>query len=134
MTKFSRNNKKGELGSPYAVSNYIELDPELKDDLTGSEMTLDEEFQAFVEACHILSIRVTIDIMPRTIALDNAYLKKHPEWFYWIKASEAHLYKTPKIEGLGNTLPPKAGIWKKYMPRKRSKPSPALPKRSESHR
>ena len=108
VTKFSRNNKKGELGSPYAVSNYIELDPELKDDLTGSEMTLDEEFQAFVEACHILSIRVTIDIMPRTIALDNAYLKKHPEWFYWIKASEAHLYKTPKIEGLGNTLPPES--------------------------
>ncbi|MGI6392673.1 MAG: alpha-amylase [Candidatus Izemoplasmatales bacterium] len=108
VTKFSRNNKKGELGSPYAVSNYTELDPELKDDLTGSEMTLDEEFQAFVEACHILSIRVTIDIMPRTIALDNAYLKKHPEWFYWIKASEAHLYKTPKIEGLGNTLPPES--------------------------
>jgi hypothetical protein len=29
------------------------LDPNLKDGMTGSEMTLEEEFQALVEACHI---------------------------------------------------------------------------------
>ncbi len=33
------------------------------------EMGVDEQFKAFVEACHLLNIRVIIDIIPRTNAI-----------------------------------------------------------------
>jgi len=106
LTRFSLTNKKGDLGSPYGVASFFELSPELKDPMTGDEMTVEEEFQALVEACHILSMRVTIDIIPRTHAVDNDLIKTHPEWFYWIKASEVNDYRVPRVPGLGKTLYP----------------------------
>ena len=107
ISKFSLKDKKGDLGSPYGVSNFNELDPNLKDPLTGDAMTLDEEFEAFVEACHLLNMRVMIDIIPRTNAVENDLIKDHPEWFYWIKASEASNYKVPFVEGFDLTVTPK---------------------------
>ncbi len=106
IQKFSLKDKKGELGSPYGIQNFFELDPNLKDDLTGTALTLEEEFQALVEACHILDMRVVIDIIPRTNAVENDLIKDHPDWFYWIKASEYDQYKVPYVEGLDNTIPP----------------------------
>jgi len=106
ISKFSLKDKKGDLGSPYGVSNFNELDPNLKDYLTKDSMTLDEEFEAFVEACHILNMRVMIDIIPRTNAVENDLIKDHPDWFYWIKASEYEKYKVPTVEGIGNTTLP----------------------------
>ncbi|TVP96919.1 MAG: alpha-amylase [Acholeplasmatales bacterium] len=101
ISKFSLKDKKGDLGSPYGVSNFEELDPNLKDPLTGDAMTLDEEFQAFIEACHLLDMRVMIDIIPRTNAVENDLIKDHPDWFYWIKASEADQYAVPRVETVG---------------------------------
>ena len=107
ISKFSLKDKKGDLGSPYGISNFNELDPNLKDSLTGDAMTLDEEFEAFVEACHILNMRVMIDIIPRTNAVENDLIRDYPEWFYWIKASEADDYKVPEVEGFDRTVTPK---------------------------
>lgn len=106
ISKFSLKDKKGDLGSPYGVSNFNELDPNLKDYLTKDLMTLEEEFKAFVEACHILDMRVMIDIIPRTNAVENDLIKNHPDWFYWIKASEYDKYKVPYVEGIGDTTLP----------------------------
>ncbi len=106
ISRFSLKDKKGELGSPYGVANFFDLDPNLKETMTGKEMSLEEEFQALVEACHILDMRVIIDIIPRTNSVDNDLIKDHPDWFYWIKKSEAHKYKVPYVDGLGNTIPP----------------------------
>jgi hypothetical protein len=106
LTRFSLLNKKGDLGSPYGVASFSELDPDLKDSLTGDSMTVEEEFLAFIEACHILALRVTIDIIPRTHAVDNDLMKIHPDWFYWIKASESSDYRVPSVPGLGKTLYP----------------------------
>ena len=106
ISRFSLKDKKGELGSPYGVASFYDIDPNLKDSLTGNLMTVEEEFQAFVEACHILSMRVIIDIIPRTNAVDNDLMKEHPDWFYWIKASEYKKYKVPFVDGLPNTIPP----------------------------
>jgi hypothetical protein len=111
ISRFSLKDKKGELGSPYGIANFFDLDPNLKDNMTGNEMTLEEEFQALVEACHILDIRVVIDIIPRTNSVENDLIENHPDWFYWIKASEYNNYKVPYVEGLNNTLAPEA----KYM-------------------
>lgn len=106
ISKFSLKDKKGDLGSPYGVSNFNELDPNLKDFLTKDSMTLEEEFQAFVEACHILDMRVMIDIIPRTNSVENDLIKDHPDWFYWIKASEYDKYKVPHIDGIASTTLP----------------------------
>ncbi len=113
ISKFSLEDKKGELGSPYGVSNFNELDPSLKDPLTKDKMTLDEEFTAFVEACHILKMRVMIDIIPRTNAVSNDLIKDHPDWFYWIKASEYDQYRVPIINGINQTSSPTLDLMKK---------------------
>ncbi len=113
ISKFSLDDKKGELGSPYGVSNFNELDPSLKDPLTKNKMTLEEEFTAFVEACHLLKMRVMIDIIPRTNAVNNDLIKDHPDWFYWIKASEYDQYRVPTIEGINSTTPPSLDLMKK---------------------
>jgi len=106
ISRFSLRDKKGELGSPYGVASFFDLDPNLKEPMTGTEMTVEEEFQAFVEACHMLDMRVVIDIIPRTNAVDNDLIRDHPDWFYWIKASESQNYKVPFVDGLENTIPP----------------------------
>ncbi len=98
ISKHSTKIKKGDFGSPYAVTNFTELDPNLKDPITEDKMTIDEEFAALVEACHLLDIRVVIDIIPRTNAIDNDLIAKHPDWFYWVKADEA--YETPRVAGI----------------------------------
>ncbi len=107
ISKFSLIDKKGDLGSPYGISNFNELDPNLKDPLTKDKMSLDEEFEAFVEACHLLDMRVMIDIIPRTNAVENDLIRDVPEWFYWIKASEANAYEVPYVEGFDRTVTPK---------------------------
>ncbi|MBN2605603.1 MAG: alpha-amylase [Bacilli bacterium] len=113
ISKFSLKDKKGELGSPYGVSNFNEIDPSLKDPLIGEDMTVDEEFSAFVEACHILNMRVMIDIIPRTNSVENDLIKDYPEWFYWIKADEYTQYKVPFIDGIPNTTSPTVELMEK---------------------
>ncbi|XMB71996.1 alpha-amylase family glycosyl hydrolase [Mycoplasmatota bacterium WC30] len=106
ISRFSLKDKKGELGSPYGVANFFDLDPNLKDDMTGNLMSVEEEFQALVEACHMLEMRVVIDIIPRTNSVENDLAKIHPDWFYWIKASKASEYRVPYVDGLNNTVSP----------------------------
>jgi len=113
ISKFSLKDKKGDLGSPYGVSNFNEIDPNLKDPLTEDKMTLEEEFKAFVEACHILGMRVMIDIIPRTNSVDSDLIKDNPEWFYWIKADEYENYKVPKIDHIGSTAIPTIDLMEK---------------------
>jgi len=106
ISRFSLKDKKGELGSPYGVASFYDIDPNLKDNMTGNKMTVEEEFQAFIEACHILNMRVVIDIIPRTNAVENDLIKSHPDWFYWIKGSDYSKYKVPYVDGLESTLAP----------------------------
>lgn len=101
ISMYSKINKKGELGSPYSVSSFTKLDPSLKDSLTKKRMTVDEEFMAFIEACHIMGIRILIDIIPRTNSIGSELILSHPEWFYWIKTKNKDKYRPPKIEKLG---------------------------------
>ncbi|MCR5740966.1 MAG: alpha-amylase [Gammaproteobacteria bacterium] len=106
ISKYSLKDKKGELGSPYSVESFTKLDPALKEDMTKDDTTLEEEFSALVEACHILGIRVTIDIIPRTNSVNSELVMEHPEWFYWIKASEKDKYRVPFVESVPNTTYP----------------------------
>ena len=99
VTKVSDAFKKGEVGSPYSVKSFVALEPTYHDALLDGH-SVDEEFAAFVEACHILGMRVMLDFIPRTAARDNDALLAHPEWFYWIDAAQADAYGPPPVAGL----------------------------------
>ena len=55
---------KGRAGSPYAVKDYYNVDPDLADD-PGKRL---EEFDALVERTHANGMKVIIDIVPNHIA------------------------------------------------------------------
>ena len=65
-------NRKGSLGSPYAVKDYYSVNPELG--------TL-EDLRAFVDAAHELGLRVILDWVANHTAWDNVLVTEHPEWY-----------------------------------------------------
>lgn len=65
-------NRKGSLGSPYAVRDYRAVNPEL-----GSEA----EFRAFVDEAHRLGLKVILDWVANHSAYDNPLTESHPEWY-----------------------------------------------------
>lgn len=107
ISKYSLKDKKGELGSPYGVSNFFKLDEGLKDPMTGPDCTVEDEFRAFVEACHRLDMKVIIDIIPRTNSVNSDLIIDHPDWFYWINLEDLADYASPYCPGLKSALPAK---------------------------
>lgn len=107
LSSYSKYRPKGDLGSSYAVLEFTKLDENLKESMTGNLMTVEEEFKAFVEAAHILGIRIMIDIIPRTNALDSNLIIDHPDWFYWINSKDLKNYNPPYIDTINQeTIPP----------------------------
>lgn len=72
-------NRKGTLGSPYSISNYREINPELG--------TLND-FKRLIAAIHERKMKIMIDIVFNHTARDSVLLKEHPEWFYINKKGE----------------------------------------------
>lgn len=68
----SEKNRKGELGSYYAVKDYKGFNPEYG--------TIDE-FKAMVDQAHELGMKVILDWVPNHTGCDNAWVTEHPEWF-----------------------------------------------------
>ena len=68
----SEKNRKGELGSYYAVKDYKAVNPEFG--------TLDDFKRAVAEA-HKLGMKVVIDWVPNHTGCDNAWGTEHPEWY-----------------------------------------------------
>ncbi len=88
-----------------AVKNFRKIDESLKDHIVDS-MSAKEQCAAFIEACHLLGIRVILEYCPGKSARDNDYLYQHPEWFYWIDADKINAYHPPKCPALAhNTIP-----------------------------
>lgn len=112
IAKYSLKDKKGELGSPYGVSNFYALDEGLKDPMTGDLTNVNDEFKAFVEAAHALDMKVIIDIIPRTNSVNSDLIIDHPDWFYWIDHKDLVDYRPPMVEGLKTTLPAKKEYFK----------------------
>lgn len=90
---------KGEVGSPYAIRNHYRLDPELNDPLLrAAGVGTEEEFKAFVEACHLLGMKVMLDFVFRTASRDHDLIITHPEWFYWIEHRHNADFILPHVE------------------------------------
>jgi len=65
-------NRKGTLGSPYAVQDYFGINREFG--------TL-ADFQSFVDRAHELGMYVIIDWVANHSAWDNPMIEEHPEWY-----------------------------------------------------
>ena len=65
-------NRKGTLGSPYAVQDYYSMNPEFG--------TLDD-LKHFVAAAHALGLHVILDWVANHTAWDNVLVAQHPEWY-----------------------------------------------------
>ena len=65
-------NRKGTLGSPYAIKDYFGVNPEF-----GSEA----DFRAFVDAAHAQDFKVILDWVANHTAWDNPLVTEHPDWY-----------------------------------------------------
>jgi len=65
--------RKGNLGSPYAISDYRAVNPEYG--------TL-EDFKELTDQIHELGMKCMIDIVYNHTSPDSVLSKEHPEWFY----------------------------------------------------
>lgn len=65
-------NRKGSLGSPYSVRDYLAVNPEFG--------TLDD-LRRFVARAHGLGMYVILDWVANHSAWDNPLVTRHPEWY-----------------------------------------------------
>ena len=65
-------NRKGTLGSPYAVKDYRAVNPDL-----GTIADL----KAFVTAAHAQGMHVILDWVANHTAWDNSIVSEHPDWY-----------------------------------------------------
>ena len=66
-------NRKGSLGSPYAIRDYRAVNPEFG--------TLDD-FKHLVDAIHARGMKCIIDVVYNHTSPDSWLAQNHPEWFY----------------------------------------------------
>lgn len=78
-------NRKGTLGSYYAVADYKGINPEFG--------TMDD-FKALVNQAHEMGFKVILDWVANHTGWDNPWIFEHPEWF--------------TKDSLGNIIPPNA--------------------------
>lgn len=68
----SEEQRKGKLGSYYAVRDYKGINPEF-----GNI----DDFRRLVKAAHEKGMKVIIDWVPNHSGCDNAWVKDHPDWY-----------------------------------------------------
>lgn len=68
----SEKNRKGKLGSYYAVRDYKAVNPEFG--------TMDD-FKSLVSQAHNRGMKVILDWVPNHTGCDNAWVKDHPEYY-----------------------------------------------------
>ncbi len=65
-------NRKGTLGSPYAIRDYKAVNPRF-----GTM----GDFRALVDAVHGRDMKIIIDLVANHTAWDNGWIEAHPEWY-----------------------------------------------------
>ncbi len=65
-------NRKGSLGSSYAIADYLAINPEY-----GTE----EDFKRLIKEAHDLGLKVMIDVVYNHTSPDSVLAKEHKDWF-----------------------------------------------------
>lgn len=82
VTSIGIDEKKGTLGSPYAIRNPLKIEETLAEPIL--EMDVETQFKAFVEAVHLAGMKLVTEFVFRTGSVDSDLSLEHPDWFYWI--------------------------------------------------
>jgi glycosidase len=114
---------KGRAGSPYAIKDYYDVNPDLAVDVPNRM----KEFEQLVERTHQLDLKVLIDFVPNHVArayqsdarpegvkdlgeADNKSMAFHPNNnFYYLPGQSFQVPKGYNSLGEGNTFPTKDG-------------------------
>jgi len=72
INPIGEKNRKGTLGSPYSVKDYLAV---------NSEFGTMEDFKHFVDEAHKQGFHVILDWVANHTAWDNPLVKMHPEWY-----------------------------------------------------
>lgn len=72
ITPISKKERQGTLGSYYACSSYVEINPEF-----GSLA----DFKNLVNEAHALGLKVIIDWVANHTGCDHAWTTEHPDWY-----------------------------------------------------
>lgn len=65
-------NRKGSLGSPYSVRDFLDVNPEF-----GSMA----DFKALLAECHQRGLKLIIDLVANHSAWDGPLFEQHPDWY-----------------------------------------------------
>ncbi len=65
--------KKGSLGSPYAIKDYLKIEPRFGDT---------QDCRSFINKAHSLGIKVIFDVVFHHTSRDCPLLLSHPDWYY----------------------------------------------------
>lgn len=68
-----RVNKKGDLGCPYSIADYRQVNPEY-----GTKA----DFSRLIRQAHALGLKVMIDVVYNHTAHDSALVRQHAGWFH----------------------------------------------------
>ena len=99
-----RKEKKGSLGCPYSIKDYLDVNPEY-----GTK----EDFRLLVEETHKRGMKIIIDMVANHLAHDNVLLEQHPEWFYKDESGNVTRRRTEWSDVIDNDFND-PGFWK-YM-------------------
>ncbi|MBA2250162.1 MAG: 1,4-alpha-glucan branching protein [Chitinophagaceae bacterium] len=83
VTPISEKNRKGTLGSYYAVQDYTAVNPEF-----GRET----DFAALVSVAHQMGFKIIIDWVANHSGNDNVWMKDHPGFFCYDEATKEVLH------------------------------------------
>ncbi|HET9013315.1 MAG TPA: alpha-amylase family glycosyl hydrolase [Gemmatimonadaceae bacterium] len=83
-----KKNRKGTLGSYYAIADYTAINPEF-----GSEA----DFRAFVRAAHRQGMKVILDWVANHTAFDHPWIEQHPE--YYVRRADGTIVNARDNEG-----------------------------------
>jgi glycosidase len=96
VTSIGIDEKKGTLGSPYAIRNPLKIEETLGEPIL--DLDIEVQFKAFVEAVHMAGIKLVTEFVFRTASVDSDLSLEHPDWFYWISDKINNRAKDPKNE------------------------------------
>jgi glycosidase len=81
-------NRKGPLGSPYAVRDYLAID---------SAYGAVADFRALVDAVHARGMKLILDWVPDHTSWDNVWVREHPD--YYVRDDHGDLTVPRDLEG-----------------------------------
>ena len=74
-----------ELQSVFSSTDLYEIDDNLSED--ALEMSKEDQFSAFLEACHLLNIKINLEFDLAKCSINPDLALTNPEFFYWIKST-----------------------------------------------